>query len=185
MNKALFLDRDGVINVDKGYVHKIEDFEFIDGIFEVLKYFQEKGYLLIVVTNQAGIGRGYYTEEEFHILNNWMLEEFRKKGINITKVYYCPYHPVHGIGKYKKDAFCRKPNPGMILKAKKEFNINLTESILVGDKFTDILSGKNAGLNKLVLIKNDIKKHKKQDIENIDYIILQNIKKLLTNKEIF
>ncbi|MED0676150.1 HAD family hydrolase [Aneurinibacillus thermoaerophilus] len=154
-NKALFLDRDGVINVEKNYVHKIEDFEFMDGIFETLRYFQEKGYLLIIITNQAGIGRGYYTEEQFHILNDWMLSEFEKEGIYITKVYYCPYHPEHGIGKYKRDSFDRKPNPGMILKSQKEFNIDLSKSILVGDKESDIQAGKRAGVNVNIIFSNN------------------------------
>ncbi|WP_025847905.1 D-glycero-alpha-D-manno-heptose-1,7-bisphosphate 7-phosphatase [Paenibacillus ehimensis] len=152
MNKALFLDRDGVINVEKNYVYKIEDFEFVDGIFQTLKYFQDEGYLLIIITNQAGIGRGYYTEEDFHKLNNWMLDRFNEKGIKITKVYYCPYHPVHGIGQYKKDSFDRKPNPGMILKAKEEFEIDLTNSLLVGDKISDIEAGEKANMKKLFLL---------------------------------
>lgn len=151
MNKALFLDRDGVINVEKNYVHKIEDFEFIDGIFELTKSFQKMGYLIIVITNQAGIGRGYYSEKDFHILNDWMIEQFEKKGIRITEVYYCPFHPTHGIGKYKKDSFDRKPNPGMILKARDMYNINLCESFLIGDKESDIQAGKNAGIENTVL----------------------------------
>ncbi|WP_313801732.1 HAD family hydrolase [Cytobacillus sp.] len=151
MNKALFLDRDGVINLEKSYVHKIEDFEFIDGIFELTKYFQDKCYLIIVITNQAGIGRGYYTEEDFHKLNDWMIDQFKQRGILITEVYYCPFHPTHGIGKYKKDSFDRKPNPGMILKAARKYNINLSESILIGDKESDIEAGKSAGVGMNIL----------------------------------
>lgn len=153
MNKALFLDRDGVINIEKNYVHKIEDFEFVDGIFELTKYYQDKGFLIIVITNQAGIGRGYYTEEDFHILNNWMIEQFKKNGVTITEVYYCPYHPVHGMGEYKKDSYDRKPNPGMILKAREKYNIDLGESLLIGDKESDIQAGKNAGIVKNFLIR--------------------------------
>jgi D-glycero-D-manno-heptose 1,7-bisphosphate phosphatase len=145
-NKAIFLDRDGVINVEKNYVYSIEDFEFIDGIFETLKYFQSQGYLLIIITNQAGIGRGYYSEEDFNILTEWMIEEFKKRDIIIDKVYFCPYHPEHGIGKYKFDSYDRKPNPGMILKAVEEKGIDLTKSILIGDKYTDILAGEKAGI---------------------------------------
>ncbi|KOP71883.1 D,D-heptose 1,7-bisphosphate phosphatase [Bacillus sp. FJAT-21945] len=151
MNKALFLDRDGVINVEKNYVHKIEDFEFIDGIFELTKYFQDKGYLIIVITNQAGIGRGYYTEEDFHKLNDWMIDQFKQRGILITEVYYCPFHPTHGIGEYKKDSFDRKPNPGMILNAARKYNFNLSESILIGDKESDIEAGKSAGVGMNIL----------------------------------
>lgn len=160
-NKALFLDRDGVINVDKKYVYKIEDFEFIDGVIETLRYFQELGYLLIIITNQAGIGRGYYSEEDFRILNEWMLTQFANKGVHISKVYYSPFHPEHGIGKYKRESFYRKPNSGMILQAQKEFDIDLAKSILVGDKESDIEAGINAGIKVNVLVSNGrIKQYK-------------------------
>ena len=137
-NKALFLDRDGVINVDRGYVFKIEDFCFTDGIIETLAYFQDKNYLLMIITNQSGIARGYYTEEDFQDLTEWMQRWFAENGVQITKVYFSPYHLEHGLGKYKKDSFCRKPNPGMILTAQEEFDLDLGQSILVGDKETDI-----------------------------------------------
>lgn len=153
-NKALFLDRDGVINVDKNYVHRIEDFEFMEGIFEVTQHFQDKGYLIIVVTNQAGIGKGYYTEEQFHILNNWMVAEFARRGIEITKVYYCPYH-IDGIGEYQKDSFDRKPNPGMLIRAALDHDIDLPQSILVGDKLSDIDAGFNAGIRNNILLSED------------------------------
>lgn len=156
MNKALFLDRDGVINVEKNYVFKIEDFEFIEGIFELIKTFQDKGYLIIVITNQAGIGRGYYTEEDFHKLNDWMIEQFKQRGITITGVYYCPYHPTHGIGEYLKDSYDRKPNPGMILKASERYSIDLKQSVLIGDKDTDIKAGQAAGIPKNLKINNCI-----------------------------
>ena len=152
MNKALFLDRDGVINKEVNYLYKTQEFEFIEGVFETCKFFQDAGYLLIVVTNQAGIARGYYSEEEFHVLNNWMLEQFENRGVKITKVYYSPFHPKHGLGKYRKDSKCRKPKPGMIFQAKNEFDIDLSESILVGDKESDIEAGLAAkvGFNILV-----------------------------------
>ena len=129
MNKALFLDRDGVINIEKNYLYKISDFEFIDGVFETCLYFQSKNYKLIIITNQAGIAKGIYTDDDFHILNNWMLAEFKKKKIYINKVYYCPHHP-----KFSENYDCRKPNPYFVLKAKKNFNLDLSKSILVGDK---------------------------------------------------
>lgn len=172
-NKALFLDRDGVINVDKNYVHKIEDFEFTEGIFEVLKHFQALGYLLIIITNQAGIGRGYYTESQFFTLTNWMINEFKKRGITISKVYYSPYHPQFGIGIYKKDSFCRKPKPGMILIAQKEFNIDLSQSILVGDKETDIEAGINAGIPVNILV------NKQQSLETNATIVISEINDLI------
>lgn len=173
LNKALFLDRDGVINVEKNYVYRIEDFEFVDGIFHILNFFQKKGYLLVIITNQAGIGRGFYSEEDFFILNNWMLYELSQRGININKVYFCPYHPIYGVGHYKKDSYDRKPSPGMIIKAKKEFNIDLNKSILIGDKESDILAGINAGVGKLFLYGEnpDAAKEGVEAISNLNEII--------------
>ncbi len=107
--KALFLDRDGVINVETGYVHCREEFIFQEGIFELCSAAESLGYLIIVVTNQAGIARGYYTESEFFELTEWMIAEFERRGIAITKVYHCPYHPVHGLGEYRIDSPDRKP----------------------------------------------------------------------------
>ena len=141
MNKAVFLDRDGVINVEVDYVYKIEDFIFIEKTFEALKIIQDKGYQIVIVTNQSGIGRGYYTEEQFHILTDWMLERFKEQGINVASVYYCPHHPKNGIGVYKVDCECRKPKPGMILKAQKDLDIDLEQSYIIGDKISDVQSG--------------------------------------------
>jgi D-glycero-D-manno-heptose 1,7-bisphosphate phosphatase len=148
---ALFLDRDGVINVDHAYVHKKDDFEFIEGIFDLCRKAKQRGYLIIVVTNQAGIGRGYYSEKDFVRLTDWMKQVFLSEEVEINHVYHCPYHPQHGIGTFKKDAECRKPNPGMILKACGDFNIDLESSILIGDKASDIKAGKNAGITKNLL----------------------------------
>jgi D-glycero-D-manno-heptose 1,7-bisphosphate phosphatase len=144
-NKAIFLDRDGVINVDKQYVSKIEDFEFKDGIFNLLHSLQEMGYILIIVTNQSGIGRGYYSLEDFEKLTQWKLDQLAQKGIKIHKVYYCPHAP-----ELKCD--CRKPSPKMLLEAQKSFNIDMKRSWMIGDKKSDIEAGKNAGVGKTVLI---------------------------------
>jgi len=152
MNKAVFLDRDGVVNVEKNYVYKIEDFEFMPGIFDLCKKYQQEGYLLFIITNQAGIVRGYYTEEQFLTLTDWMIKQFEERGILITKVYFCPHHP-----DFTGECECRKPNPGMILQAAKEFDIDLSESILVGDKESDIEAGKRAGIRMNI----NIKSHKK------------------------
>lgn len=158
--KALFLDRDGVINEEKNYVHRIEDFAFMDGVFELLSYAQSLNYLLIVITNQAGIARGYYTEKDFHRLNEWMLTQFKVKGIQIERVYFCPYHPTHGIGEYKKDSDFRKPAPGMILQASRELGVDLTRSVLIGDKESDIEAGLRAGIKKNILLKSDRYEHR-------------------------
>lgn len=141
MTKALFLDRDGVINVEKDYLYKIEDFEFIDGILDLCKYYSDNDYIIVIVTNQSGIARNYYTEKDFSILTTWMLDKFRLSGINIQKVYYCPHHP-----SISGECSCRKPNPGMLLEAKHEFDINMSLSIIIGDKERDIEAGLNAGL---------------------------------------
>ena len=128
INKALFLDRDGVINIDTGYVHKVEDFQFVEGIFELVRVAFSKDYLICVITNQAGIGRGHYSVEEFKILSHWMCAQFKENKSEITKVYYSPYHPIHGLGEYKKDDVSRKPNPGMLFQAERELDIDLSKS---------------------------------------------------------
>lgn len=151
MDTAIFLDRDGVINKNFGYVHKIEDFNFIDGIFNLARKAIKQKYKLIVITNQAGIGRGYYSENDFHKLTKWMCNRFADEGITIDKVYFSPFHPTEGIGKYLKDDISRKPNPGMILQAQSELNINLNDSILIGDKESDIQAGIAAGIKKNIL----------------------------------
>lgn len=156
LNRALFLDRDGVINKDYGYVHKIEDFHFIEGIYDLTKEAVNKGYLIFVITNQAGIGRGFYSLNDFNLLTNWMCQQFLSKGIMLSKVYYSPYHPTHGIGNYKQDHEFRKPNPGMIKKAAEEFYVDLSKSVLIGDKLTDIQAGKNAGIGtNIIYLGND------------------------------
>ena len=144
--RALFLDRDGVINIDRGYVCAQDQFEFVEGIFDLCRYATDLGYLVIVVTNQAGIGRGYYGEREFLALTEWMCGVFRERGAPVTKVYYCPFHPEYGVGGYKRESSFRKPGPGMILQAVAEFDIDVRRSVLVGDKETDILAGVAAGV---------------------------------------
>ena len=145
--KALFLDRDGVINKEVNYLFKIEDFIFNRGIFSLCKKFQDKGYKIIVVTNQAGIARGFYKEDDFLKLTKWMINEFFNRGIIIQKVYHCPHHP-----KYTGICSCRKPNPGMIKKSELEFNLDLSKSVMIGDKTSDIEAGKNAGIGLNILI---------------------------------
>jgi len=139
--KALFLDRDGVININYGYVHAVENFHFIDGIFDLARLAFNKGYHICIITNQSGIGRGYYSESQFLSLTSWMCERFKEQGAIISKVYFSPYHPVHGIGRYKKDDFSRKPNPGMLIEAINDFNLDPRHCIFVGDNKSDIYAG--------------------------------------------
>ena len=154
-NKALFLDRDGIVNLDHGYVYRIVDFEFVDGIFDLLQCAKQKGYLIIIITNQAGIGRGFYTEADFHALSEWMCSKFELIGAAIDHVYFSPFHPTAGLGKYLKDDFSRKPNPGMILEAELDFDIDLKSSVLIGDKISDIKAGLSAGIGKNILLAPD------------------------------
>lgn len=149
--RALFLDRDGVINVDHGYVHAPEKFQFVDGVFDLVKAAKAAGFAVVVVTNQAGIARGYYSEEQFHRLSAWMCEQFERQGGSIDKVYFSPYHPTAGIGRYLKDDESRKPRPGMLLQARRELGVSLERSILVGDQPTDIEAGHAAGVGLNVL----------------------------------
>lgn len=145
MNKAVFLDRDGTINVEKNYLYKIDDFEFIEGVPEAIKMLNDAGYLVIVVTNQAGIARGYYKEEEMRKLHKHINNELKKYGAHIDAYYFCPHHPEHGIGDYKLDCNCRKPKSGMLEWASKEFNIDNGKCYIIGDKISDVQSGD--GLN--------------------------------------
>ncbi len=147
-NRAIFLDRDGVINVDKGYVCKIDDFEFTEGVFEALREFQKRGFLLIVVTNQSGIGRGLYSSEDFKTLTAWKLDELKKRDIFIDEIYHCHHDPDSGCE-------CRKPAPGMLLKAKEKFNIDMQNSWMIGDKKSDIDAAYNAGVKNTILISKD------------------------------
>lgn len=141
MNKALFLDRDGVINVEKEYLYKIEAFEFMEGIFELCRAYQQKGYLIVVVTNQSGIARGYYSEDDFARLSEWMVDQFKEQGVSIAGIYYCPHHPdISGA------CGCRKPEPGMLLDAAENLDIDLQASVMVGDKERDIEAAINAGV---------------------------------------
>ncbi len=147
MQKALFLDRDGVVNIEKKYLYKIDDFEFVDGIFDLCRYYRDLGYLIFIVTNQSGIARGYYSVEDFNIVTDWMLQQFTIEDIKIEKVYYCPHYPdISG------ECSCRKPKPGMLLKAAQEFDLDMKNSIIIGDKERDIEAGLNAGLKESYLL---------------------------------
>jgi len=140
----MFLDRDGTLIEDKGYTNKIKDLRFIEGVIEGLKLIQKLNYKLIIVTNQAGIGKGKYKEEDYFSFRNEMHKNLREQGIFITAEYFCPHHPDAVIEKYKIDCSCRKPKSGMLEEAARDFNLDLTKCWMIGDKTSDILAGKNA-----------------------------------------
>lgn len=152
MHKAVFLDRDGVINVDHGYVGKIEDFEFLPHVKEALAFLKAQQWKLILVTNQSGIARGMYSEQDFHKLTDFMQGELSKVNAQFDGVYFCPHHKEAQVAEYRQDCSCRKPKPGMLLKAAQELDIDLGLSIMVGDHASDIKAAKAAGISKLVLV---------------------------------
>lgn len=150
MEKYILLDRDGTINIEKDYLYKIEDFEYEEGVLEALEILKEKGYKFAVITNQSGIGRGYYTEEEFLELTDFLRNDLYKRGIVIEKTYYCPHH-VDGIGKYKIDCECRKPGTLLFEKAVEELNIDKKNSYMVGDKVSDLIPANKLGIKPVFL----------------------------------
>ena len=144
---ALLLDRDGVINVDYGYVHSMENFKYIDGAREIIKKANDLGILVIVITNQSGIARGYYTEEEFNLFTNEINKDLKSFGAHIDATYFCPHHPKEGIGKLRRNCNCRKPNTGLIIKAIKDWNLDKNKCFLIGDKYSDIIAANRCGIS--------------------------------------
>lgn len=175
MNKAIILDRDGTINIEKDYLHKVEDFEFEEGVIEGLKILADLGYIFVVVTNQSGIARGYYTEDDLHVLNTYIGKVLEKEGIKIEKFYYCPHHLEKGVGKYRVDCECRKPKPGMLEEAIKEFDIDREKSFMVGDNISDIQAGINANVTPILVETG----HGIEHLEEIEKIGLRSYKNLL------
>ena len=155
ITKAIFLDRDGTINVDKGFVYRVKDFEFLPGVIEGLQLLQEIGFLLIIITNQSGIARGYYTEDDFYNLNNWMLKFLRQHGVKITQVYFCPHHPESLIKKYRITCKCRKPALGLFEDAIKKYNIDISRSFALGDRLRDLKICMNTKCSGFLLYKNE------------------------------
>ena len=174
MKKAIFLDRDGTINVEKDYIYKSEDLVFEEGTIEALKTFKNLGYILIIVSNQSGIARGYFTEEDLNIFNNNMNEILKKNGVEITEFYCCPHHP-DGIGEYKKVCECRKPNNKMIEDAIKKYNIDREKSYMIGDKISDIGAGIKSNL-KTVLVKTGYGLKDMEKIDKNETLICENLK---------
>ena len=153
--RAAFLDRDGVINLDREYVYRREDFVFVPGALEGARELHRRGFMLIVITNQSGIGRGLYTEAQFHDLTDWMRSEFATAGAPLEGVYYCPHHPTSANGPYRRLCECRKPAPGMLLDAAREHRIALGQSVLFGDRETDLEAARAAGVPVRVLLGTD------------------------------
>ena len=150
MISAVFLDRDGVINVDHGYVSTWEQFEFLAGVPEALRELQDAGYLLIVVSNQSGIGRGYYSEADLESLNQAIAQHLASTvGVTLSGFYHCPHHPTEAEGEFRRQCDCRKPAPGMIRQAALDHGVDVKTSILVGDKDSDIAAGRAAGVARL------------------------------------
>lgn len=153
--RAAFLDRDGVINVDHGYVYRREDFEFLPGVLAACAQLHRLGFALVVVTNQAGIGRGLYGEDDFKRLTEWMGGEFAAAGAPLAGVYHCPHHPEAALPSYRRICDCRKPAPGMLLAAMRELSLDPARSVLFGDKASDIEAGAAAGVPHRVLLGRD------------------------------
>ena len=150
--RAVFLDRDGTINVEKNYLHKVEDFEFIPGAQEAIKKLKEAGFVVIVVSNQSGVARGYFGEDSVNQLHQHIQTELAVYGTSIDAFYFCSHHPVKGLGAYKVDCNCRKGKPGMLMQAALEHNLDLQHSFMVGDKLADIVAGERAGCKSILVL---------------------------------
>ena len=144
--KTIFLDRDGVINKEVNYLHKVDDFEFIGGIFDACLHFQSLSYKIIIITNQSGISRGYYSHRDYQKVTQWMLDQFQYKNINILDVFHCPHGP-------NSTCDCRKPKPGMFLKAKDKHNTDMGKSWLIGDNEIDVIAANEAGIENTILVR--------------------------------
>ena len=149
---ALFLDRDGVVNDEVGYLYRAGDVRFVEGIFSLCRTAQSLGYRLVIVTNQSGIARGLYSTGQFEELMGWMRAEFARERVRLDAVYHCPYHPEHGVGEFRREHEDRKPSPGMLLRAARDYALDLARSVLVGDRCSDIAAANAAGLRQAFLL---------------------------------
>ena len=171
--KTIFLDRDGIINKDINYLHKIDDFEFIDGIFDVCLYFQSLGYKIIIITNQSGISRGYYSLIDYQKVTQWMLDQFKYKNINILDIFHCPHGP-------DSTCDCRKPKPGMFLKAKAKHNTDMEKSWMIGDKERDIIAANSAGIDNTILVRSGHKIDESNSNASFFLDSIQQVKQIIT-----
>ena len=171
--KTIFLDRDGVINKEINYLHKIDDFEFIDGIFDACLYFQSLGYKIIIITNQSGISRGYYSHSDYQKVTQWMLDQFKYKNINILDVFHCPHGP-------DSTCDCRKPKPGMFLKAKDKHNTDMAKSWMIGDKERDTIAANSAGIDNTILIRSSHRIDESNSNAKIILDSIQQVKQIIT-----
>jgi D-glycero-D-manno-heptose 1,7-bisphosphate phosphatase len=152
---AAFIDRDGVINEDLGFVGRIKDFFLLPGAVDGLRILQSAGFRLVVVTNQSGIARGLFTRRDYELLTSHMRRTLAKQGVKLDGVYHCPHHPDEGIGALRVECDCRKPRPGLLLRARRELDLDLTGSVMIGDKASDIAAGRAAGVGSCVLVHRD------------------------------
>jgi D-glycero-D-manno-heptose 1,7-bisphosphate phosphatase len=171
--KTIFLDRDGVINKEVNYLHKIDDFEFIDGIFDACLHFQSLSYKIIIITNQSGISRGYYSHSDYQKVTQWMLDQFRYKNINILDIFHCPHGP-------DSTCDCRKPKPGMFLKAKDKHNTDMEKSWMIGDKERDTIAANSAGIDNTILIRSSHRIDEPNSNAKIILDSIQQVKHIIT-----
>lgn len=150
--KVAFLDRDGVINKEVNYLYKVEDFEYTLGCINGLKGLQNLGFKLIVITNQAGIARGYYTEAEYQKLTAWFTNDLKDLGVDILDVFYCPHHPSGVVEEYSIECICRKPRSGLFERAIQKYGIDIENSLMIGDKPSDLEAAKNIGIAELIMV---------------------------------
>lgn len=151
MDKVIFLDRDGTINEEVNYLHKPEDLQILPGVPEAIKLLRDGGFKIVVVTNQAGVARGYYSCRDVDLLHEYLNQQLEKSGAQIDRFYYCPHHPVHGIGEYKRACHCRKPETGMFEQAGQEYDVDKEHSYMIGDKLLDVEAGNRYGLHGILV----------------------------------
>ena len=172
MERAVFLDRDGTVIQDVGYLDECDRIKFLPKVGKAIKLLNESGFKVIVITNQSGVARGYFTEETVKEINEYIHESLAEQGASIDMVYYCPHHIEGIIEEYRRECYCRKPDPGMIEEAAREFGIDLENSFVIGDKISDIEAGRRAGCKTILLASEDLPKNGKETVIISDHIAL-------------